>query len=84
MDVTVKVVPGASTDEICGWLGDALKLRVRAAPEQDRANKAMIALLARALAISEHRIEVVRGHKRPMKTVRIDGLDTQTLRRQVG
>ncbi|MFM7541586.1 MAG: DUF167 domain-containing protein [Planctomycetota bacterium] len=29
----VKVVPGSSRDEIVGWLGDALKIKVTAPPE---------------------------------------------------
>ncbi len=33
MQVKVKVVPGASRDEVVGQLGDALKVRVAAPPE---------------------------------------------------
>jgi len=34
--LNVKVVPGSSHSEIVGWLGDALKIKVPAPPEQPR------------------------------------------------
>ncbi|MDJ0954377.1 MAG: DUF167 family protein [Acidimicrobiia bacterium] len=43
--LTVWVVPGARKTEIVGIHGDALRIRVTAAPERGQANKAVLALL---------------------------------------
>ncbi len=43
--VWVKAVPGAAQDTVAGALGDRLKVRVSAAPEDGRANKAICRLL---------------------------------------
>ena len=43
----VKAVPGAKRDAIAGALGDRLKIRVAAPPEDGQANAAIRALLAR-------------------------------------
>jgi len=72
--ITVKVVPGSSRDQIVGWLGDALKIKVAAAPEKGRANQAVVKLLAKTLSVSREAIEVVSGHTSPSKVIAIDGL----------
>jgi uncharacterized protein (TIGR00251 family) len=40
----VKVVPGSSRDQIMGWLGDPLKIKVTAPPEKGKANEAVVAV----------------------------------------
>lgn len=37
--LSLKLVPGSSRDEVVGWLGDSLKVKVKAPPEKGRANK---------------------------------------------
>ena len=46
-EVRVKVVPGAKQEGVAGVLGDRLKVRVRAPPEDGRANAAVCALVQR-------------------------------------
>lgn len=80
----VKVVPGARRDEIAGPLGDRLKIRVSAPPEGGRANKAVCALVARALGIRASEVTVVAGHGSPEKTLRIAGRRAEEVRAALG
>lgn len=72
--VLVKVVPGARREEVAGWLGDRLKVRVSAPPEDGRANRAVCALIARELNCSPRAVSVVVGASSPLKTLQIHGL----------
>ena len=77
--ITVKAVPGASKDEIVGFLGDDLKVRVRQPPEGGRANRAIIALLAEMLEVSTKTISIASGEHAFRKTLVIAGLDAKEL-----
>jgi uncharacterized protein len=72
--LTVEVRPRAGRDEIVGWQGAVLRLRVSAPPADGAANEAVRALLAERLGCARSRIEIVRGHTVRTKVVRVMGL----------
>ena len=57
----VRVQPKARANAIRGWLGEALRVSVTAAPEDGKANRAVIELLADTLAVPRSSITLVRG-----------------------
>lgn len=82
--LNIKVVPGASRDQIVGWLGDALKIKVTAPPEKGKANEAVVTLLAKTLGVRCDTIEIVSGHGSPAKTVDIALMDNDAIKKAVG
>lgn len=72
--IDLKVVPGAKRDAVAGRLGDRLKVRVAAAPEDGKANRAVCALLAAELGVRERDVEICKGPTSPEKTARIRGV----------
>jgi uncharacterized protein (TIGR00251 family) len=66
----VYVQPRASRNELCGFCGDELKLRLTSPPVEGSANKMCIQYLAELLGISKSRVTIVRGEKSRHKTVR--------------
>ena len=83
MQIRIKVVPGARNESI-EWLGDMLKVKVRAAPEKGRANSAVEALLAQRLALPQSSVRIVAGFGSPLKTVEMDSVpDLSTLRQRL-
>ncbi len=79
MRLQIKVVPGSSREGI-EWLGDLLKIKVRAAPEKGKANAAVQQLLAERLGLPVSRVTIVAGFGSALKAVEIDGLDPESLR----
>lgn len=71
----LKVVPGSSRNQIVGWLGDALKIKVSAPPEKGKANEAVMDLIANELGINSDDIEIESGHSSPSKIIAIEGMD---------
>ena len=57
----VRVQPKARANAVKGWHGDALRVSVTAAPEDGRANGAVIALLAEIFDVAPSSISLVRG-----------------------
>ncbi len=73
----VRVKPRARRTAIVGTRGDTLMLEVTAPPEQNKANDAVIALLADVFDVAKSRIEVLSGQSSREKRVRIVGLTAQ-------
>lgn len=76
----VKVVPGARSEAIAGMLGDRLKVRVSAPPEDGKANAALCRLLARALELPARRVSIESGHGAREKTIRVADCAEDTVR----
>jgi uncharacterized protein (TIGR00251 family) len=82
--LAVKVIPGASRDEICGWLGETLKVKLFAPPVDGRANDALVEFLAETLGLPRRAVALVRGEIARQKLVRIDGLALEEVKRRLG
>jgi uncharacterized protein (TIGR00251 family) len=70
----VRVVPRAGRTEIAGTRGDALLIRIAAAPVDGAANDTLIALLAATFGLSKRHVSIVSGTTSRNKRVRIAGL----------
>jgi len=48
--LTIKAVPNAPRSEVVGWMGDTLKVRLKAPPVDGKANTELCRFLAEVLA----------------------------------
>jgi uncharacterized protein (TIGR00251 family) len=78
--IAIKAVPGSRRDQVVGRLGDRLKIKVAAPPEDGRANEAICTLLARELGVRHAAVTIISGHTRPEKVVRVEGISPESLR----
>ena len=72
--LAVKAIPNAPRNEIMGWLGNALKIKVHAPPVEGRANDELRDFLADALGLPRRSVTLLRGDTSRQKLFRIDGL----------
>jgi len=79
----LRVSPGASRAGIVGRHGEAWKVRVAAPPEDGRANDAVVALLADALALPRRDVDIVSGHASRDKVVSVAGIGPDEVARRL-
>jgi uncharacterized protein (TIGR00251 family) len=79
VEFRVKVVPGSSKTQLGGTLDDMLKVKIAAPPEKGKANKALIAFMAKTLSLKKKDIEIVSGKTNPVKTLRINGINSAAI-----
>ena len=80
----LKVIPNAPRNEIAGWLGDVLKVKIHAPALEGRANDALLDFLATELGIHRRDLTLLRGDKSRQKIVRLATLDEITVRQRLG
>jgi uncharacterized protein len=78
--IAIKAIPNAPRNEVVGWLGDALKVKVHAPPVEGRANQVLCEFLADTLGVPRRAVTVVRGDTSRQKVVRVAGLSIEQLR----
>ena len=74
------VQPRAAHDQVAGLQGEALKLRLTSPPVDGKANKAVLATLARLLDLPKSSLSLRSGLQSRTKTVRIENADEAQLR----
>jgi uncharacterized protein (TIGR00251 family) len=82
--VRIRIKPGAAQDRIRGIVdssdGPALEVSVTAPPAEDRANRALIALLAKSWRLPKTGLTIISGNKSRIKTILIHGEADDLLR----
>ena len=79
MKIKLKVVPSSSRDSIESWMGEQLKIKVKAPPEKGKANKAVIKRLEKTLELDKGSIEITSGATSSSKTIEINYEDSNRI-----
>jgi uncharacterized protein (TIGR00251 family) len=78
--LAIRAVPNAPHNAVAGWLGDALKVKVRAPALEGRANGELCEFLAGALGLPRRAVSIAHGDKSRQKVIQIDGLSLDETR----
>jgi hypothetical protein len=67
----LRIQPRASRDEIVGWQGERIKVRITAPPVDGKANAHLLAFLAKACGVAKSHVQLLSGETGRDKRVRI-------------
>ena len=73
----IKAVPNAARSEVGGWLGDALKVRIKAPPVDGKANIELCRFLAKELNLPKSAVSLATGTSARQKRVEIPPPETK-------
>src|ERR1051325_3187983 len=76
--IHIKAVPNSSRTQLAGTLGNALKIKIAQPPEDGKANKAIIQLLAELLQIPQNQVTLISSPSRPQKTFQLTGITLES------
>ncbi|HUJ45031.1 MAG TPA: DUF167 domain-containing protein [Opitutaceae bacterium] len=79
----LKVIPNAPHNEVAGWLGGALKVKIHAPAVEGRANEALTEFLAERLGVPRRAVALVRGDRSRRKLVQISGLTVDEVQQRL-
>ena len=82
--LNVKAQPRSSKAGVEGLLGDAVKVKIRCAPVDGKANKELIETLASAFAIPKSKVLFKSGETSKQKRILLTGISSQEVRKIVG
>ncbi len=82
--LSVYVTPKSGRDEIAGWRGGELYLKVTSPPEDGKANASACRLVAKALGLPKSAVSVVRGETSRHKQLQIESATGEDVHRVFG
>jgi len=82
--LAVHVTPKSGRDEVVGWRGSELSVRVTAAPESGKANSAVCVVVAKRLGVPKTSVRVIRGDISRHKILEISSVDEARIAEEFG
>lgn len=79
----IKVVPASSRTVLVGVLDGMLKLKITTAPEKGKANKNIVAFLAKKLGVKRQAVTITAGVSNPVKQICITDIMAEDIRRRL-
>jgi len=76
----IHLQPSAKRNEIAGFKGGVLWIKVTAQPQKGQANRALLELMSETLGIPKSALNIVRGYTSRNKVIAIQGLSGEELK----
>ena len=77
--ISLHVQPSASKNEVLGFTGSVLRVKVAAPPVRDKANKELVTFLSQILGVNKGALTIIHGRASRNKVLTIDGLSEEQI-----
>ena len=81
--ISLRVYPNAARSKVVGFTDGVLQVRVAAPPVKGQANRELIAVLSKALAVSKGTLTIVKGNTSRHKVIAITGLSQEDIMKRL-
>ena len=81
--VSIQATPNAPRSQIVGWLGERLKVKLKAPAVEGKANAELVRFLAEQFGVRANAVTLLRGETARTKVVRIDGVEESQFREKI-
>ena len=81
--LSVRLTPRGSKNEILGWDGDTLRIKVTAPPVEGAANKACVEFVAECLGVKRSQVAIASGEKSRDKLLRLTDVTNEQVRQRL-
>ncbi len=79
----LKVIPNAPRDEVVGWRGEALTIKLSAPAVEGKANHGLVKFLAKVMGVSPRDVEILKGDTSRHKAVSVLGITAEEARERI-
>jgi uncharacterized protein (TIGR00251 family) len=80
----VHVQPRSGKTEVVGWYGDAVKIRLKAAPVGGAANEELVKFLAKVIGVPRSTVHIKSGATSRRKRIGVNGVSQDKLLAALG
>ena len=81
--ISLHVYPNAPRNQVVGFSGGVLGVKVAAPPLKGQANRELVAFLSQLLGVSQGSLAILKGHTSRNKLIAISGLSREEVIRRL-
>ena len=83
VNLSVQISANARHSEIVGWVGDRLKIRIKAPAVDGKANAELLRFLSETLDVRQNCVHILRGETAKLKVISIEGVEPSLLHEKI-
>ena len=84
LKIDVRITANAGRNQVVGWQGDRLKIKIKAPAVEGKANEELLQFLAERLQVRRREIGIDRGETAKAKVIWVEGIYQAQLSERLG